>query len=137
LTGAAVVAELISAGHAVTGLARSDKSAARLRELGADVLNGSLDELEALADGARAAEGVIHMAFGEDFSDPQGMARRDCAAISALGQALAGSGKPLVSTSGTLAMEHGKVTTEHDAPDPRSLGSLRIPGEQTRMSGLQ
>ncbi len=83
LTGAAVVAELIAAGHAVTGLARLDKSAARLRELNAEVLHGSLDDLDVLAKGARAADGVIHMAFGGDFSDPQGMARRDGAAISA------------------------------------------------------
>ena len=130
MTGPAVVTELISAGHAVTGLARSDKSAARLRGLGASVLGGSLDDLEALAHGARSADGVVHMAFGGDFSDVQGMTRRDCAAISALGQALAGSGKPLVITSGTLVMSSGRVTTEHDAPDPASLGGLRIAGEQ-------
>lgn len=131
LTGPAIVAELISAGHTVTGLARSDKSAARLDELGAGVLRGSLDDLEALGSAAHVADGVIHMAFGGDFADPASMTQRDCAAIDALGQALAGSGKPLVITSGTLVMAPGLVTTEHDSPDPNSLGSLRIPGEQT------
>ena len=130
MTGPAVVAELIAAGHAVTGLARSDKSAARLLDLGADVLRGSLDDLASLAKGARAADGVVHMAFGGDFSDVESMTRRDRAAIAAFGQALAGSGKPLVSTSGTLVMASGHVATEHDSPDPASLGSLRIPGEQ-------
>jgi nucleoside-diphosphate-sugar epimerase len=129
-TGPAVVAELIAAGHAVTGLARSDKAVARLGDLGADVLRGSLDDLETLAQGAQASDGVIHMAFGGDFSNPESMSQRDCAAINAMGQALAGSGKPLVITSGTLVMATGHVTTEHDSPDPQSLGIHRLPGEQ-------
>ena len=129
-TGPAIVAELMAAGHSVAGLARSDKAVARLGGLGANVLRGSLDELETLAQGAQAAEGVIHMAFGGDFSKPESMSQRDCAAINAMGQALAGSGKPLVITSGTLVMATGHVTTEHDSPDPQSLGLHRIPGEQ-------
>ena len=129
-TGPAVVSELIANGHTVTGLARSEKSRNRLTQLGAQTLDGSLEDLEALAKGARAAEGVIHMAFGGDFSDPGSSSRQDCAAIGAMGDALAGSGKPLVITSGTLVMTPGKVATEQDPPDPQSLGSLRIPGEQ-------
>ena len=70
------------------------------------------------------------MAFGGDFSDPSTMTRRDCAAIEAMGNALTGSGKPLVITSGTLVMTTGKVAMEQDAPDPGSLGALRIPGER-------
>ncbi len=129
-TGPAIVSELISNGHTVTGLARSEGSVRRLAELGARTLHGSLDDLEALEKGARASDGVIHMAFGGDFSDPESMTRRDCAAIEAMGDALAGSGKPLVITSGTLVMPSGKVATEQDAPDAQSLGALRIPGEQ-------
>ena len=78
-TGPAIVTELIHAGHTVTGLARSDKSASRLRELGADVLQGSLDEVAVLERGAQASDGVIHMAFGGDFADPPSMSRRDLA----------------------------------------------------------
>ncbi len=129
-TGPAIVSELIAHGHAVTGLARSDKSSARLRELGAEVMPGSLDNLEVLARGAREAEGVIHMAFGGDFANPASMTERDCAAINAMGQVLVGSGKPLVLTSGTLVMPTGRVATEQDEPDPQSLGTLRIPGEE-------
>ena len=133
-TGPAIVSELIANGHSVTGLARSGKSVSRLAELGAQTLHGSLDGLEVLAKGARASDGVIHMAFGGEFSDPASMTRRDCAAINAMGEALTGSGKPLVITSGTLVMTPGKVATEQDAPDPQSLGSLRIPGEQACLS---
>ncbi len=129
-TGPAIILELIANGHMVTGLARSDKSLQRVNELGAQTLHGSLDDLEVLAKGARASDGVIHMAFGGDFSDPASMTRRDCAAIDAMGEALTGSGKPLVITSGTLVMTPGKVATEQDAPDPQSLGALRIPGER-------
>ncbi len=129
-TGPAIISELVANGHTVTGLARSEKSVNRLIELGAHTLHGSLDDLEVLAEGAGAADEVIHMACGGDFSDPEGMTRRDCAAIEAMGGALTGSGKPLVITSGTLVMPTGKVATEQDAPDRQSLGTLRIPGEQ-------
>jgi nucleoside-diphosphate-sugar epimerase len=129
-TGPAIVSELIANGHSVTGLARSEKSVSRLAGIGAQTLHGSLDDLAVLAKGARASDGVVHMAFGGEFSDPASMTRRDCAAIDAMGKALTGSGKPLVITSGTLVMTTGKVATEQDATDPQSLGALRIPGER-------
>ncbi len=70
LTGPAVVGELIAAGHTVTGLARSDAAAARLQALGAAALRGSLQDLDCLAAGAESSDGVIHMAFGADRTDP-------------------------------------------------------------------
>src|ERR1700760_2240612 len=118
LTGPAVVAELIAAGHTVNGLARtddaaghpspgrarSDAAAARLQALGAQVLPGSLADHGRLQEGARASDGVIHMAFGGSFADPEDLVRRDVTAIEALGRGLVGSGKPFVVTSGTFAM---------------------------------
>ena len=130
LTGPAIVAELIGAGHTVTGLARSDEAAARLRGLGADTLVGALEDLDTLQAGAKAADGVIHMAFGGSFADPEDLVRRDRTAIETIGQALAGTGKPFVSTCGTLVMPGGRVTAEDDAPDPESIAWFRIPGEQ-------
>ena len=130
LTGPAVVAELIAAGHSVTGLARSERSVARLRALGAATHPGSLDDLDTLRTGAEAADAVVHMAFGGDFADPDDLARRDRTAIETLGRALVGSGRPLVMTSGTFAMTAGRVSTELDAPDPDSVAWFRIPGEQ-------
>jgi nucleoside-diphosphate-sugar epimerase len=130
LTGPAIVAELIAAGHTVTGLARSDQAAARLQGLGAEVLPGSLEDHEILRAGAKAADGVVHLAFGGSFADPEDLVRRDRTAIETLGQALAGSGRPFVSTSGTLVMAGGRVTSEGDTPDPESIAWFRIPGEQ-------
>jgi len=129
-TGPAIVTELINAGHTVTGLARSDKAVDRLRGLGAHILRGSLEDLDILQEGGRAADGVIHMAYGGDFADPEGMTRRDTSAINTLGHALMKSGKPFVSTSGTLVMAPGRLSTEQDPPSAESLGSYRIAGEQ-------
>lgn len=130
LTGPAIVAELITAGHTVLGLARSTASAERLVALGAEVHQGSLDDHASLRAGAEQADGVIHMAFGGSFADPDDLIRRDRGAIKAIGEVLAGSGKPFVSTSGTFAMAAGSVSTEEDAPDPASIAYFRIPGEQ-------
>ncbi len=129
-TGPAVVTELRTAGHTVTGLARSDAAAARLTALGATPLCGSLDDHDVLRGAAEAADGVLHMAYGGDFADPEALVRRDRGAIESLGRGLVGSGKPLISTSGTLVMRPGRVGTERDAPDPGSVAAFRIAGER-------
>jgi nucleoside-diphosphate-sugar epimerase len=134
LTGPAVVGELIAAGHTVTGLARSDAAASRLQALGAAALRGSLQDLDCLAAGAESSDGVIHMAFGADRTDPEARARHDVEAIGALGDALAESGRPLVVTSGTLAMPAGRISAETDAPDESSIGAHRIPGERAALA---
>ncbi|MFB7947515.1 SDR family oxidoreductase [Kitasatospora phosalacinea] len=129
-TGPAVVAELVAAGHTVTALARSDAAAARLEPLGATPHRGSLDDLDSLRSGAGAADAVLHMAYGGDFSDLDDMMRRDRAAIRALGGPLEGTGKPLVVTSGTLVMPAGREATEEDEPDGAGIAAFRIAGER-------
>jgi nucleoside-diphosphate-sugar epimerase len=131
-TGPAVVAELITAGHAVTGLARSDAAAARLEALGATTHRGSLDDLDSLrrGTGAEAVDGVLHMAYGGDFADTEDMKRRDTGAIETLGRALEGSGKPLVITSGTLVMPPNRVSTEKDEPLVDGIAGFRVAGER-------
>ncbi|MGQ4432560.1 SDR family oxidoreductase [Streptomyces sp. SAS_260] len=129
-TGPTVVAELISAGHTVTGLARSAAAADLLESLGAAPHHGSLDDHDSLRRGAQVADGVLHMAYGGDFSDLDDMTRRDRAAIEALGRPLENSGKPLVITSGTLVMPENRETTEQDEPDPSGIAAFRIAGER-------
>ncbi|MEW2345912.1 SDR family oxidoreductase [Streptomyces griseoaurantiacus] len=129
-TGPAVVTELLAGGHTVTALARSDAAAARLEALGATPHRGSLEDLDSLRRGAEAADGVLHMAYGGDFSDLDDMKRRDRAAIEALGGPLEHSGKPLVVTSGTLVLREGRVSGERDEPDAAGLAGFRLVGER-------
>jgi nucleoside-diphosphate-sugar epimerase len=116
--GSAVVPELLEAGHEVLGLARSDASAAALKAVGAGVLNGTLDDLEILHQGAAAADGVIHLAYKHELSltgDMEGAVAADLRAIQTIGDILAGTGKPFVVTSGLLALVGlGRIGTEAD-----------------------
>ncbi|WP_407540956.1 SDR family oxidoreductase [Deinococcus radiomollis] len=114
--GSAVVPELLRAGHQVTGLARSDASAAALIAAGAEVQRGDLNDLNSLREGAAAADGVVHLAYNHDFSQMGAAAQTDRAALEAIGDALAGTDRPLVFASGVLGMAPGRVATEHDAP---------------------
>jgi nucleoside-diphosphate-sugar epimerase len=119
--GSAVVRDLLDAGHRVVGLARSDQGAASLTAAGAEVLRGSLEDLDALRGGAAESDGVIHTAYIHDFSennDAPAYARVDKNAIEAIGEALAGSGRPLVVAAGIPVPAPGHVTNESDeAPE--------------------
>ena len=134
--GSAVVPELLGAGHQVVGLARSDASAAALTAAGAEVVRGSLDDLDDLHRAAAASDGVIHLAFKHDIAfsgDFLGAATADRRAIETFGDALAGSDRPFVIASGTLGLAQGRVATERDgqesdhqdAPEPVSGPELR------------
>jgi nucleoside-diphosphate-sugar epimerase len=119
--GSAVVPELMEAGHQVLGLARSDASAAALTAAGAEVLRGTLDDLDTLRSAATASDGVIHLAFKHDIAFSGGFqhaADADRRAVETFGEALAGSGRPFLIASGTLGLVPGRVATERDGRDP-------------------
>jgi nucleoside-diphosphate-sugar epimerase len=110
--GSAVIPELLGAGHEVVGLARSDASAAAVEALGAEVHRGTLDDLDSLRAAATASDGVIHLAFKHEemnAGDLDGPLGADLSAIDAIGEALVGSGKPFVGTSGTIPLAFGGV----------------------------
>ncbi|MGW0082751.1 SDR family oxidoreductase [Streptomyces sp. NPDC003393] len=115
--GSALVPELVDAGHQVIGLARSDASAAALTSAGAEVVRGTVDDLDVLRDTAAASDGVVHLAFKHDIAfsgDFAGAAHADRRAVDALGDALAGTDRPFVLASGLAGLKQGQVATEKD-----------------------
>jgi nucleoside-diphosphate-sugar epimerase len=116
LIGTAVVAELLANGHTVLALARSDASAQTVEAAGGTALRGGLADLDVLRAGAEQSDGVIHLAFANDFSSPEALAQaiaEETAALTTLGETLVGSDRPLVTVSGTPWVP-GRVSTEAD-----------------------
>jgi nucleoside-diphosphate-sugar epimerase len=129
--GSATVDELLAAGHEVTGLARSDSSAAALQAKGAHVLRGDLDDLASIREGAEAAEAVIHLANKHDFSNMAATAAAERAAVQTIGDALAGTGRPFLLASGVAGLAPSRPCTEDDAspfhgPDSPRGGSENL-----------
>jgi len=111
--GSAVVAELITAGHEVLGLARSEASAAVITRAGATAVRGGLGDLDILRATAERSDGVISLAFSNDFTDLPRSIEEEAAATRALGDALRDTDKPLVQAGGTPAIP-GRIATEAD-----------------------
>ena len=128
--GSAIVPQLLGAGHTVLGLTRSDAGARALAAAGAEAHRGSLEDPDSLRGGAAQADGVIHAAFDHDFSNFVANCEKDRRAIGALGEALKGSDRPLLITSGTgMGGGHpGKPATEDvfdtSHPNPRIASEL-------------
>lgn len=114
--GSAVAGDLLAAGHQVTGLVRNVEKAQPLVALGAQVVTGTLDDHQLLHDGASRADAVIHTAFNHDFSRFSENCAQDESAIQILGEALRGSDRPLLVTSGLAMIAPGRLALESDLP---------------------
>jgi nucleoside-diphosphate-sugar epimerase len=132
--GLPVVRDLLAAGHKVVGLARSEASAEKISSAGAEVRRSTLDDLDGLREAASHADGVIHLAFKHDLAlvkgDFAGAVAADLRAVEAIGEALAGSEKPFVNTSGTMLLAHsvrGRAGTEDD--EGQAGGNPRVASE--------
>ncbi len=143
LIGSATIRELIAAGHHVVGLARSDKSAASVAAMGAEVLRGDLEDLDSLRRGAADSDGVIHTAFMHGFSDFAKATNADQVAIETMGAVLAGSDRPMVVSAGTPGLVAGHVVTEDDtlfvSPIPRfsESAALLLVSQRVRVSVMR
>ena len=113
--GSAIADELLSVGHSVVGLVRSREDGGALAA-GITPLLGSLTDLDVLRQGAADADGVIHTAFGLNFSDYERLSQEDRAAIEAVGDVFAGSDRPIVVTSGLGTLPAGQTFTEDARP---------------------
>lgn len=131
--GSVVTTELLKGGHEVVGLARSDPASDAVAAMGATPYRGSLHDLDRLAEAAASADGVIHLAFDHAAmlaGDFEAAAATDLAAIAAMAEPLAGTGKPLVGTSGTglvALLGLDRPATEDDV----AAGGYRMDSEST------
>ncbi|MGE9550235.1 SDR family oxidoreductase [Erwinia amylovora] len=138
--GSRIVPELQAAGHQVLGLTRSDAGAAALKAAGVAVCRGTLEDPASIAAGAARADAVIHTAFDHDFSRFVANCEKDVRVITALGQALKGSRRPLIITSGTGMGNAGKgePATEDvfNADDPNPRKASEVAGNKLLDAGL-
>jgi nucleoside-diphosphate-sugar epimerase len=132
--GSEVTKELLANGHQVVGLARSDESAEKLKALGAEVQLGTIDDLDILRSATAASDGVIHCAFnnGGLVSGMAAVCAQDRAAIQAMCEALEGTDKPFVQTSGTAMLAPGSVASEEDLADSERM--IRAASEEVTVS---
>ena len=141
--GTPVVKDLIAAGHQVLGMARSDEGASAISALGADVLRGSLEDLDSLRKGATASDAVIHLGFVHDWSSFAKSCEIDRRAIEALGSDLAGSDRPLIVTGGLAGLAApGQIATEDqtispDFPFPRVSEQTALSLKDVRASAMR
>jgi len=113
--GSAIVKELLANGHQVLALVRSAKAAEQFAASGAEVLQGDVNDPEIIRQGATSCDAVIHTAFNHDFTRYKANCEADRKVIETFGDALAGSDKPLVVTSGVGLMSYNRLITEDDA----------------------
>jgi nucleoside-diphosphate-sugar epimerase len=88
--GGSVAVRFLAGGYKVRGLVRTESQAEKVRKLGIEPVLGTLEDTDILAREARAADGVVNAASSDHLPS-----------VTALLDALAGSGKPFVHTSGS------------------------------------
>jgi nucleoside-diphosphate-sugar epimerase len=137
--GSRVVADLLAHGHQVLGLARDPAKGAALAQPGVEVVAGTVEDLALLRDTAARSDAVLHLAFNHDFSRFAQNCEDDTRAIAALSDALAGSDRPMVVTSGTAIAnsQPGVIATEDipvrpGGPNPRAASELAVQDQVAR-----
>ncbi|CCH45733.1 UDP-glucose 4-epimerase [Wickerhamomyces ciferrii] len=118
--GSEVVDELLSHGHEVLALARSDNSAKKLIEKGVQVLRGSIEDLDVLKKGANETDGTIHLAYDHNLSNFAKSGHLiDYEATKTIVDTLEGTNKVFIYTSGLggLPTPIGIQSNETDRPN--------------------
>ena len=125
--GSAITRELIDAGHQVLGLVRSKSRGEALAAMGGVPVPGSLDDVERLREAAADADGVVHTAFGIDFSKIVEMSEQERRVIELFGEVYEGSGRPIIATAGFGLLPTGEMFTEDTPPPPVNPAFPRAP----------
>jgi nucleoside-diphosphate-sugar epimerase len=134
--GSAVVPELISAGHQVLGLARSDASATAIADMDAEVLRGDLNDTDVLRAGALDSDGVIHLAFIPGRPGFEAAVQADATAIETFADSLASSGKPMLISGATITTP-GRPAIERDELIAQGPIAGRISNMQTALAAAE
>lgn len=121
--GGSVAAALIHAGHRVSGLVRSDERAAQVRERGIAPVLGTLDDAALLARSAKSADAVIHCADADHRPS-----------VAALLNALRGSGKTFIQTSGSSIVSDGAEGEPGDAVYDEDTPVRPVPAREARVA---
>ncbi len=127
--GSEIVKNLVASGHQVLGLARSEASAEKIKAFGAEVILGEMEDLKLIKTAAQSTDGIIHTAFIHDFNQYAKANEVDANVIKAMGDALKGTNKPLIVTSGILGLPliDGMITEESKAINsPRSSEAVAL-----------
>ena len=135
--GSRVVQDLLDHGHRVTGLARSAAKAKAARDAGAAIVQADLEDLDRLREAASAADAVVHTAFNHDWARFTESCEQDARAIAAMGEALAGTDKPMLVTSGLGLIASGPLATEDDPPSPHSPRKSEAAASALRERGVR
>ena len=114
--GSVIARDLVTAGHTVVGLVRSKEKGEALAASGVTPLLGDLGDLDAIREGARDADGVVHTAFGVDFSKIKAMSEEEVRTIETFGEVFAGSDRPILITGGVGLLPSGRTFTEEERP---------------------
>lgn len=135
--GSALIEDLLTSGHSVTGLVRTAGKASALSAKGARIVIGSLDDINLLRDIAGAVDAVAHTAFNHDWANFAASAAEDERAILALGEGLVGSNRPLLVTSGLSGIAPGRLASEDDNPDPASIRRSEAAAQAVAARGVR
>lgn len=117
--GSSILDQVLRRGHQVVALARSEASALKLGARGVEVHRGSIDDTASILSALDGVDGVIHAAFNHDFSHYAQNCADDGALLDAMAEALRGTGKPLIATSGTTVVPAGRLATEDQEGSPQ------------------
>ncbi|NAZ88044.1 SDR family oxidoreductase [Kineococcus indalonis] len=115
--GTALTRELLTAGHEVVGLARSQASADKITAAGARAVRGDMQDHDLIVSQASEADAMAHLAFTLDFAAFEETVENEVKLIEGIGSALEGTGKAVIAASGTPILL-GQVATEDDVLDP-------------------